>query len=105
MNNPVDIIGDAQADRYEVALKSALWDPNVDCGLVMLTPQTMVDIKKVGETIASVAPRSGKTIVGCLMGLVDVSPGVAVLQANGIPHYSFPEAAVRSLATMYHYQK
>ncbi len=105
VNNPVDIIGDAQADRYEVALKSALWDQNVDCGLVMLTPQAMVDIKKVGEIIASIAPRSGKTIVGCLMGLVDVSPGVAVLQANGIPHYSFPEAAVRSLATLYHYQK
>ncbi len=105
VNNPVDVIGDAQADRYEVALKSALWDKNVDCGLVMLTPQAMVDIKKVGETIASIAPKSGKTVVGCLMGLVDVSPGVAVLQANGIPHYSFPEAAVKSLATLYHYQR
>lgn len=105
VNNPVDVIGDAQADRYEVALKGALWDENVDCGLVMLTPQTMVNIKKVGETIAAVAPRSGKTIVGCLMGLVDVSPGVEVLRANKIPHYSFPEAAVRSLATMYDYQR
>ncbi len=105
VSNPVDIIGDAQADRYGVALRSALWDKNVDCGLVMLTPQAMVDIKKVGETIAKLAPQSGKTVVGCLMGLVDVSPGVEVLEANGIPHYSFPEAAVHSLATLYNYQR
>lgn len=105
VNNPVDIIGDAQADRYEVALRAALWDENVDCGLVMLTPQAMVDIRKVAETIVAIVPRSGKTVVGCLMGLVDVSPGVEVLEQNGIPHYSFPEAAVRSLATLYHYQR
>ncbi len=105
VNNPVDIVGDAQADRYEVALRAALWDENVDCGLVMLTPQAMVDIKEIGETIANVAPKSGKTVVGCLMGLVDVSPGIEVLEKNGIPHYSFPEAAVRSLATLYNYQR
>lgn len=105
VNNPVDIIGDAQADRYEVALRAALWDENVDCGLVMLTPQAMVDIRKVAETIVAIVPHSGKTVVGCLMGLVDVSPGVEVLEHNGIPHYSFPEAAVRSLATLYHYQR
>ncbi len=105
VNNPVDIIGDAQADRYEVAIRAAFWDENVDCGLVMLTPQAMVDIRKVAETIATITPMSGKTVVGCLMGLVDVSPGVEVLEAKGIPHYSFPEAAVRSLATLYDYQR
>lgn len=105
VNNPVDIVGDAQSDRYEVALRAALWDENVDCGLVMLTPQAMVNIRKVAETIATIAPKSGKTVVGCLMGLVDVSPGVEILERNGIPHYSFPEAAVRSLATLYHYQR
>src|SRR3990172_11282 len=105
VNNPVDIIGDAQADRYEVALRAALWDENVDWGLVMLTPQAMVDIRKVAETIVAIVPQSGKTVVGCLMGLVDVSPGVKVLEQNGIPHYSFPESAVRSLATLYHYQR
>ncbi len=105
VNNPIDIIGDAQADRYEVALRAALWDRSVDCGLVMLTPQAMVDIRKIAETITTIAPKSGKTVVGCLMGLVDVSPGIEILERNGIPHYSFPEAAVRSLATLYHYQR
>src|SRR5206468_8615630 len=58
VNNPIDLIGDAQSDRYELALQ-ALQDESVDCGLVLLTPQDMVDLKKVDETLAAVGARSG----------------------------------------------
>jgi acetyltransferase len=104
VNNPIDLIGDAQADRYELALGS-LNDDNVDCGLVLLTPQAMVDLKKVAETIASVGPKSGKTILASLLGLGDVTPAVAVLESNGVPNYSFPESAVRALAAMSAYKR
>jgi acetyltransferase len=104
VNNPIDLIGDAQADRYELAL-GALNDDNVDCGLVLLTPQAMVDLKKVAETIASVGPKSGKTILASLLGLGDVTPAVGVLESNGVPNYSFPESAVRALAAMSEYKR
>ena len=103
VNNPVDLIGDAQSDRYELALQ-ALDDEGVDCGLVLLTPQAMVDLKKVAETIASVGPRFGKTILTSILGLTDITPAVEVLESNNIPHYTFPESAVRALAAMYEYQ-
>jgi len=104
VNNPIDLIGDAQSDRYELALQ-ALSDESVDCGLVLLTPQAMVDLKKVAETIASVGPRSGKTILASILGLTDVTPAVEVLESNNIPHYTFPESAVRALAAMYEYKR
>src|SRR5438445_968541 len=104
VNNPIDLIGDAQADRYELALGS-LSDDNVDCGLVLLTPQAMVDLKKVAEMIASVGPKSGKTILASLLGLGDVTPAVGVLESNGVPNYSFPESAVRALAAMSEYKR
>src|SRR2546422_454806 len=104
VNNPIDLVGDAQSDRYELALQ-ALQDQSVDCGLVLLTPQAMVDLKKVAETIASVGPKSGKTILASLLGLGDVTPAVGVLESNGVPNYSFPESAVRALAAMYEYQR
>jgi acetyltransferase len=104
VNNPIDLIGDAQADRYELAL-GALNDDNVDCGLILLTPQAMVDLKKVAETIASVGPKSGKTILASLLGLGDVTPAVGVLESNGVPNYSFPESAVRALAAMSEYKR
>ncbi len=104
VNNPIDLIGDAQADRYELAM-GALSDDNVDCSLVLLTPQAMVDLKKVAETIASVGPKSGKTILASLLGLGDVTPAVGVLESNGVPNYSFPESAVRALAAMSEYKQ
>ncbi len=104
VNNPIDLIGDAQADRYEFAL-GALNDDGVDCGLILLTPQAMVDLKKVAETIATTGPKSGKTILASLLGLGDVTPAVALLEANGVPNYSFPESAVRSLAAMSEYKR
>ncbi len=104
VNNPVDLIGDAQADRYELALH-ALDDESVDCGLVLLTPQAMVDLRKVAETIATVGPKSGKTILTSILGLTDITPAVEVLESNNIPHYTFPESAVRALAAMYEYQR
>ena len=104
VNNPIDLIGDAQADRYELALQ-ALQDESVDCGLVLLTPQAMVDLKKVAETIASTSPRSGKTVLTSILGLTDITPAVEVLESNNIPHYTFPESAVRALAAMYEYQR
>ncbi len=104
VDNPVDLIGDAQADRYEFAMQ-ALNDENVDCGLVLLTPQAMVDLKKVAQTIASVGPRFGKTILASLLGLGDVTPAVGILESNNIPNYSFPESAVRALAAMSEYKR
>jgi len=104
VNNPIDLVGDAQADRYELALQ-ALQDDSVDCSLVLLTPQAMVDLKKVAETIASVGPRTGKTILTSILGLTDITPAVEVLESNNIPHYVFPEAAVPALAAMYEYQR
>jgi acetyltransferase len=104
VNNPIDLIGDAQADRYGLAL-GALQDESVDCGLVLLTPQAMVDLKKVAETIASVGPASGKTILTSILGLTDITPAVEVLESSSIPHYVFPESAVRALAAMYEHQR
>ncbi len=104
VNNPIDLIGDAQSDRYELALQ-ALYDESVDCGLVLLTPQAMVDLKKVAGTIASVGPKSGKTILASILGLTDITPAVDVLESNNIPHYTFPESAVRALAAMYEYKR
>ncbi len=103
LQNPIDLIGDAQHDRYEVALKAALDDPNVDAIIVLLTPQAMTDIENIAHVIAQASKRKSKPILACFMGLVDVSAGVRILEENGVPSYSFPEDAVRALSAMAHY--
>jgi len=103
LQNPIDLIGDAQHDRYEVALNAALDDPNVDAIVVLLTPQAMTDIENIAWVIVNASKRQSKPILACFMGLVDISAGVNILKNNGVPCYAFPEDAVRALAAMVRY--
>lgn len=101
--NPIDLIGDAQHDRYEAALDAVLDDPNVDAVIVLLTPQAMTDIENIANVIVQKSKQRVKPILACFMGLVDISAGVNILKENGVPCYSFPEDAVRALAAMVKY--
>lgn len=111
VNNPVDVIGDARHERYEAAIQIVTKDPNVDGVVVILTPQAMTDIQEIGQVVANVAesmklsPWTAKPLLASFMGIVDVSPGVHLLERANVPHYIFPEAAVRALAMMHKYHK
>ena len=98
--NPVDVIGDALADRYEHALKAALADKNVDGVLAILTPQVYTQIKETAEVIGRLAAGQSKPVLGCFMGEQRVGPGIEVLNQHNIPNYSFPERAVGALRAM-----
>ncbi len=103
LHNPVDVIGDAQHDRYEHALGSVLADPNVDGLIVILTPQAMTDIETIAQTVVEAAKLQQKPVLASFMGVMDVSAGVKVLERHGVPHYKFPEGACRALASMARY--
>jgi len=98
LKNPVDVIGDAKHDRYRAALDAVSSDENVDQVMVIVTPQTMTDVKEIATEIGEAKSFCGKPIVGCLMGLVDMSAGVEILRRSGVPSYAFPEDAMRAMA-------
>ena len=103
IQNPVDVIGDATHERYEAAIRHILMDENVDGAIVILSPQAMTDILKTAEIVPRVARDIDKPVLCSFMGIVDVSEGVQYLERHGIPNYAFPEAAVRSMASMAFY--
>ncbi len=92
IKNPVDVIGDARADRYEVAISSTLQDENIDGVLVILTPQSMTDIDTIARKVAEIAENSEKPVYASFMGEADVASGIDILQRHKIPHYILPEA-------------
>ena len=104
-SNPIDVIGDAQHDRYEHALRTVIAEPNVDAVLVLLTPQAMTEAEATAQVIVDMDKESDKTIVTCFMGHSDVEAGVKVLKANHIPHCAFPENSAQTLAVMNRYQQ
>ena len=98
LGNPVDVVGDARADRYQAAVRTVLEDPEVDMGLVILTPQSMTEIEDTARIIPEAVKGLGKPVVCSFMGARDVAEGAQILRSNGIPNYPFPEDAIFSLA-------
>ncbi|MGA2065924.1 MAG: acetate--CoA ligase family protein [Thermoguttaceae bacterium] len=98
VKNPVDVIGDARADRYTAALEAVLDDPNVDQVLVILTPQSMTDIEAIAHGVCGIYRQAGKPIACSFMGAADVGRGIRLLQEAGIPHYILPEWACEAMA-------
>jgi acetyl coenzyme A synthetase (ADP forming)-like protein len=98
IKNPVDVIGDARADRYNIAISGAIADPGVDGIFVILTPQSMTDIDTIAREVVSVTAGHSKPVYTSFMGEADVRSGVDILQRNKIPHYILPESMCLSFA-------
>jgi len=104
INNPVDVIGDARADRYNVAVTSVLKDENVDGVFIILTPQSMTEIESIAKEISQIASQFSKPIYTSFMGEADVATGIDILQRNKIPHYILPESMSIAFATTYKFK-
>ncbi len=98
--NPVDVLGDALADRYSLALEAVGSDPNVGGVLVILTPQVMTQVEETARVVGNLSQRIDKPVFGCFMGQETVEPGVGVLNRQGVPNYPVPERAVAAMAAM-----
>ena len=100
--NPIDVLGDADPDRYALALDIAQDDPTVDAIIVILTPQAMTKAKETARAIAS-RVRGEKPVLAVFMGGSDVLPGRDELVEAGLPDYTSPERAVAALKAMRSY--
>lgn len=103
--NPIDVLGDALADRYALAIEAAFKDPNVDGLMVILTPQVMTRIEETARELGRLSKLYDKPVVGCFMGQEKVSAGVRILTEEDIPNYPFPERAAGALRAMYSYRR
>ena len=102
--NPVDILGDASAERYAKALTIVLQDEKIHGVIVLLTPTAIVDVDATATAVASIASSIDKPILTSFMGKKRVEPGAKILMKSHVPNYSYPEDAVSSLNAMYRYQ-
>ena len=96
--NPVDVLGDAPAERFAVALEVVARDPGVDSLIVMLTPQSMTDPVAIARTVAAFQMPAGKPLLAVWMGGPSVRAGRHILEAAKVPVYVTPEQAVNALA-------
>ena len=104
VGNPIDVLGDADPERYVMAVDAAQDDPEIDAIVVILTPQAMTRPAETARAIAA-ASRGEKPVLASFMGGADVMPGRAELTAANLPDYPSPERAVSALRAMVDYAK
>jgi acetyltransferase len=92
--NPVDIIGDAQSDRYHHAVKACLEDPNVDGVLTILTPQAMTKPLEAASTVIELSNQYSKPLLTCWMGGAQVEESRTAFNHARKPSFRTPEPAV-----------
>ena len=102
-NNPIDILGDAEPERYAKSLEIAAKDPNIDGMLVVMTPQGMTNPTLIAEHLKPYAKGLGKPILASWMGGSSVAAGEDILNQCGIPSFAFPDTAVRAFNYMWKY--
>lgn len=102
--NPVDILGDADAERYVKAFDTVQEDPASDGFLVILAPQAMTDPTTVAQQISSRARNTPEApTLAVWMGGAIVSEGAQVLNQAGIPTFAFPDEAARAFTYLWQY--
>ncbi|MBI4164169.1 MAG: acetate--CoA ligase family protein, partial [Acidobacteria bacterium] len=102
-NNPVDILGDAPAERYAKAVEIVAKDPNTDGILAILTPQAMTDPTQTAEQLKPYAHLDGKPIIASWMGGAGISAGEQILNRAGIPTFDYPDTGARIFQYMWQY--
>jgi acetyltransferase len=106
--NPVDIIGDAPAQRYVDALKIVLEDPSADAVLFIHAPTAIVPSAEIARACAPVIRESHRKVAACWLGGQAVQEARQIFIDAGIPVYNTPEAAVTSflhLVRFFHNQR
>ncbi|MFB6121801.1 MAG: acetate--CoA ligase family protein [Halobacteriaceae archaeon] len=101
--NPVDVIGDAPAERFETALETALADDAVSAAVVVACPTAVLDFDALAERVVSVHEDTGLPVAASLMGGEDTASAEATLSTAGIPTYFDPARAVGSLDVLRKY--
>lgn len=100
INNPLDLIAEAQDKLYEKTLNEILKEEKVNSAIIILTPTAFTQVEKIAQAIVKTTKKFKKPIACCFLGVYDVSNGIDILELNGIPAYRFPESAARALAVM-----
>ena len=98
--NPVDIVGDADYNRFNNVLENILSHKNVGTVIAMCTPSATLDYNKLAEVIVNMSKKYKKTILASLMGLDEGIKNRQIMAEGGVPYYTYAEAAIQTLKAM-----
>jgi acetyltransferase len=97
--NPIDVVGDARAERFIDATIASLADPGVDAVLVIHCPTAVATGEEIARDLTkALAERAGakaKPVIACWMGPANAETARPDFDAAGIPMFDNLDDAVR----------
>jgi len=99
--NPVDVIGDADLDRYERVLDILVRAPEVHGLITIVGPQAVMPLEEVAHSIVDISRSTSKPFCASFVGVVS-QPSEDFLDQHGIPEMEVPERPVRAMKALYH---
>ena len=103
--NPVDVLGDADVKRYELAIRTCLTDRNIDALLVIHTSQGIAPTAQFAEAAVKSHSEKRKPLLAVWMGEGNVREARDLFHDNAIPTYPTPEEAVKAYMYMCRYRR
>ena len=102
LTNPIDVLGDAKADRYEKALKIICDSGEYKNILIMLTPQLGTQAKETAEVIVKLYKEyQNINIFTTFIGGNRVQIGVDILKENNIINFDYPVDCINLLGLLF----
>ena len=98
--NPVDIVGDADFNRFNDVLENVLSHKDVGTVITMCTPSATLDYNKLAEVIVKMSKKHKKTMLASLMGLDEGIKNREIMADGDVPYYTYAEGAIRTLKAM-----
>jgi len=102
--NPVDVLGDAKADRFRFSLEKVLADPGVDSAVVLVCPTAVTEPRETARAMLDMRRTyPDKPVFAAFMGGEKLAEGIETLAQAQIPCFTFPEPAITSISGMANY--
>ncbi len=103
--NPIDVIGDAPAQRYTATLQALLDRPETGAVLFLHAPTAIVASSDIARACAPLLRAQPGRVMGCWLGDAAVAQARAIFTEAGVPDYATPEDAVRGFAMLRTYRR